>query len=81
MALHRAACATPDVIRDAERWETFERFLRNGHILGPGHGRRIKLIEVCPMFGTEAAVRDLVPAIDAAIREKQRANESGGSDG
>lgn len=69
-----ASTTDDDVRRDAERWKSLERFLRNGHIPGPGYGRHIKLVETCPMYGEEREVRDLKSNIDAAIRKASGEN-------
>lgn len=55
------------LVGDAERWEILQKALNTGHLAGPGHGHRIKLIETSPMYGDEKEVdvRDLVKAIDA----------------
>lgn len=53
--------------KDALRWKTLLRALSSGHLRGPGYGRRIKLVETCPMYGEEKEVNDIVGAVDAAI--------------
>lgn len=60
---------TTDIERDAERWRTFTSALR-GRLAGPAHGRRLKVVEVCPMYGDENEVRNLEKMIDEAIAAK-----------
>lgn len=50
--------------QDGERWRAFERALRTG-IPGAGHGTRIKVVEVCPMYGEEKEVANIRATIDA----------------
>lgn len=56
--------------RDAERWRAFERALRT-RIAGPGHGTRIEVVTICPMFGEEKDVPDVRALIDAAIAQQK----------
>ncbi|MEN7527889.1 hypothetical protein [Cupriavidus sp. DL-D2] len=51
--------------RDAKRWRTLEKALRS-RLPGPAHGRRIKVVEVCPAFG-DKDVGDLTALIDTAM--------------
>ncbi|MGO4302216.1 hypothetical protein [Cupriavidus sp. RAF12] len=50
--------------RDAKRWRTLEKALRT-RLPGPAHGRRLKVVEVCPAFG-DKEVANLTAVIDAA---------------
>ncbi|WP_286936178.1 hypothetical protein [Achromobacter sp. UBA4530] len=52
--------------KDAERWRAFERALHT-RIPGPGHGTRIKVVAICPMYGDEKDVSDVRALIDAAL--------------
>ncbi|MGW9066956.1 hypothetical protein ACWGPO_22965 [Achromobacter animicus] len=52
--------------QDAARWRAFERALRT-RIAGPGHGTRIKVVTICPMYGDEKDVHDVRALIDAAL--------------
>lgn len=52
--------------RDAKRWRTFQRAL--GTVIpGPGHGRKIRVVEICPMYGDEMEVENVTKLIDAVI--------------
>lgn len=53
-------------VRDAARWRAFISALRT-RLPGPAHGTRIKVIEVCPMYGDEKEVGDIAAVIDAAL--------------
>lgn len=77
-AAPRSAIA-PDDARDAARLAKLKRFLSSGHIPGAGHGTRIKLIEICPMFGDEAEfpIDELLKAVDAALHPTAPAGEGG----
>ena len=60
-----------DMGRDAEdaaRWRTFERALIVGWLPGTAHGHRIKLVEICPMYGDQKDFNNIREAIDAALR-------------
>lgn len=49
---------------DAGRWHSFEKALAQG-LPSPGHRRKLRLIEVCPMYGDEKEIADVRAAIDA----------------
>jgi len=55
--------------RDARRWRTFVKGLRT-RLPGPAHGTRIKVVEVCPMYGDEKDVDDITALIDTAMGER-----------
>lgn len=44
---------------DAAKYRMLMRWLHNGRIPGPGHGRPIKLVEVDPMYGEECQILGL----------------------
>lgn len=56
--------------RDAERWRAFDKALRYG-VRGAGHGIRIKVVEISPMFGDEKEICDVEGLVDAAIAANQ----------
>lgn len=55
--------------KDAARWRMFETALRT-RIPGPGHGTRIKVVEISPMYGEEKDVQDVRSLVDAALLAK-----------
>lgn len=61
------ARALEPMVRDGERWRTFERALRTGRLPGAAYGRRFKIIETCPMSGDKKEFNAFVEAIDAAM--------------
>lgn len=65
-----AAPAAQGDAKDAGRWRMFEHVLRTGYVPGAGHGRRFKLVEICPMYGDEKEFGHFVEAIDAALAAK-----------
>lgn len=42
--------------KNSKNFTNFQRALATGVISGPGYGTRIKLVKICPMFGTETQV-------------------------
>lgn len=59
-----------EILRNAEdagRWQALLKALRT-RIAGPRHGTKLKIVEVCPMFGDEKDVDDITSVIDAAMR-------------
>jgi len=56
---------------DAARWRAFLSALRT-KLHGPGHGNRIKVVEVCPMYGDEKEINDITSAIDQTMQETGR---------
>lgn len=55
---------------DAERWRMFTKALRT-YLPGPGHGVRIKVVEICPMYGEETEVENLEKLLDRAIQAQK----------
>jgi len=60
-----SAAPSGEVERDAKLWCTFTRVLRTGRLPGPAHGRRFKIIEICPMSGDAEEINDFIGAIEA----------------
>lgn len=56
-----------DDARDAKKYRLLLRWLRDGRIPGPAHGRPFKLIETCPQFGDERKVPNIDCDLEHAI--------------
>lgn len=63
---HRAQPEANADAKDARRWRMFMKALHT-YLPGPGHGVRIKIVEICPMYGEETEVDNLEKLLDAAI--------------
>lgn len=63
--------------KDAERWRTFEKALRTNYFQGAAHGRRFKIVEICPMYGDETEFNDFIGAIDAELAKNKKEIDAG----
>lgn len=74
---NRRAVPQANAEKDALRWRTFEKALHS-RLQGPAHGKKIKVVEVCPMYGDEKEVSDIATLIDATIRAASKTTPSSG---